>query len=255
MRRLSDEEARALAQRIADDPRTAQAHFAIEVGAAAVWETSGSEAQLVVPRAEVSPVQVLGMPPEGELMDFLRPMPLEGRVLMSRHLYARFARMVAPRSVLNIELYTGAAGMSPDWSPPPDATHTVRPLLHADVAAWSTLPPDTTFLHAGHGAPQDVISRGSAVGALENGRILSLATAESGRTFSTIWAYTVPEARGRGLATHCVVALIDQLRSISVRPLFSVIAVNGCPERAMARRLGMELSGELAMVERRHMAV
>ena len=174
---------------------------------------------------------------------------------MSRHLYARFARMVAPRSVLNIELYTGAAGMSPGWTPPSDASHTVRQLLHSDVTAWSALPREASFLHAGHGAPQDVISRGSAVGAFEDGRILSLATAESGRTFSTIWAYTVPEARGRGLATHCVVTLIDHLRSISVRPLFSLVAVNGCPERAMARRLGMELSGELAMVERRHMAV
>lgn len=255
MRRLSQEEARALAQAIADDARTAQADFAIEVGGATVWETSGSEAHVVVPRSELSPYQVLGMPPEGELMDFLRPMPMEGRVLLSRHLYARLARVVAPRTTLNIELYTGAEGMSPEWSPSNGGRHQVRPLLHADLPAWSALPREAAFLHAGHGGPQDVVARGAAVGAFIDGRIVSLATAETGRTFSTIWAYTLPELRGTGLATHCVATLMDGLRAIAVRPLFSVVAVNGCPERAMARRLGLELSGELAMVERRHMAI
>ena len=70
-----------------------------------------------------------------------------------------------------------------------------------------------------------------------------------------VWAYTIHQLRGKGLATHCVASLIDHLMSTGLRPVFMVRAENGSPERSMARRFSLEQIGELVSIKRKDMAL
>ncbi len=254
MRRLEKSQERAFSLRIAGDPKTACAHYAIEFCGAAVYRTTDSRCHLVVTPGPYPDVHLVGVGELGELFDFLRPLPRDTKVFMSKHQYAQLVHIVMPRAMKVMELYTGPPGMTPDGLPPPDPVFDVREVLYSDISAMKALPPEAAFLFWGYKEPKDLIARSAAFGAFNGTHIASLATVEMGRTFANIRAFTMPKARGKGLATLCVASILDRLRPTGERPLFCLPAENGSPERAMARRFGLELSGELALVERKFMA-
>ena len=255
MRRLETADARTLALKFAGDPRTARAHFAIEISGASVWRTRDSRCYAVASEQGTGEVHIVGNGEAGELMEFLRPLPQDARINMSRHMFAQISGMVTPRRVRTLEIYTGPLGMNPARIPPPRADYDIRAILYSDLPTLSTLPHDASFLWKGYKEPRNVLARSTASGAFNGTRIASLAIAELGRTFASIWTYTLNDLRGKGLATHCVASVMDHLRPTGERPLFTITAENGSPERAMARRFGWEMAGELAMVERRHIAL
>ncbi|NIW89455.1 MAG: hypothetical protein GWN12_11905 [Thermoplasmata archaeon] len=116
------------------------------------------------------------------------------------------------------------------------------------------MPMDSAFLFSGYKDHRDVVARSAAFGAFNGTQVASMATVEMGRSYANIRAFTLPNLRGRGLATLCVASILDRLRPTGEQPLFCLPAENGSPERAMARRFGMELSGEIALVERKFFA-
>lgn len=255
MRRLDTADTRALALKFAGDPRTARAHFAIEIGGASAWRTSDSRCYAVASEEGTGEVHLIGNGEAGEIMEFLRPLPQDARINMSRHMFAKISGMVTPRSVRTIEIYTGPVGMTPASVPPPRTDFDVRAVLYSDLPALSSLPYDASFLFEGYKDPRNILAHSTAFGAFNGPRLVSLAIAELGRTFASIWTYTLLDLRGKGLATHCVASIMDNLRLTGERPLYTIRAENGSPERAMARRFGWEMAGEMAMVERRHIAL
>lgn len=255
MRRLSPEDTREFALSIVDDPRTARAQFAVELCGANVWRTQDSRCHAVVPPSMTGDVHLVGTSEPGEVIQFLAPFPMDTQIYMSRHMYAKLSGMVTPRKALDIEVYAGPAGLAPARVPPPRHDFDVRHVLHSDLPVLSRLPPDASFLFSAYGDPRNVIARSAAFGAFNGVKVTSLATADLGRTFASIWCYTLLDHRGKGLATHCVASLLDRLRHTGERPLFTIRAENGSPERAMCRRFGMEMAGQMAMVERRFLAI
>jgi GNAT superfamily N-acetyltransferase len=254
MRRLEKSQERAFSLRIAGDPRTACAHYAIDFCGAEVYRTMDSRCHVVVPPGPYPDVHLVGVGELGELFDFLRPLHRDTKVFMSKHQYAKMAHIIVPRAMKVIELYTGPAGAAPKGLPPPDPSFDVREVLYSDLPAIQALPPEARFLLGGYKEPRDLMARSAAFGAFNDTHLVSLATVEMGRSFANIKAFTMPKARGRGLATLCVASILDRLRPTGERPLFCLPAENGSPERAMARRFGLELSGEMALVERKFMA-
>ena len=255
MRRLDQGDTRALALELAGDPKTARAHFAIEIGGAVAWRTSDSRCYAVPSPERTGEVHLIGSTEAGEVMEFLRPFPLDARINMSRHLHAKIASMITPRKVRDIEVYAGEAGMTTSRVPPPRADFDVRSILYSDLPKIASLPHDAGFLFDGYGDPREILARSFAYGAFNDVGLASLTTAELGRSFASIWTYTHPDLRGKGLATSCVTAVLDHLKPTGERPLFTIVAENGSPERAMARRFDMEQVGELAQVDRRDIAL
>jgi GNAT superfamily N-acetyltransferase len=255
MRRLEQGDARALALRLAGDPRTARAHFALDIGGAHAWRTSDSRCFAVASPDKVGEVHIIGHSEPGEVIEFLRPFPLDARINLSRHMYAKLAGLVNTRKVRDIEVYAGKAGAVPSRIPPPRADFDIRSVLYSDLRALASLPYDATFLFDGYGDPREILARSVAFGAFNGPGLASLTTAEMGPSFASIWTYTVPELRGKGLATSCVAAVLDHLKPTGERPLFTIVAENGSPERAMTRRFGMELVVEMAQIDRRDMAL
>ena len=255
MRRLEKVHEKAFALRIAGDPKAAMAHFAIEVRGAHVYRNPDSRCHVVVPPDGIGDVHVLGSADLGELMPVLKDLSNNSRVLMSTHTHSRIARALTPRSGRAIDIYAGPQGMGVKRIPPPRSDFDVRTVLYSDLALWKALPMDASHLVSGYRTQQEVLARSVAYGAF-NGRrqIASLATAELGRTFANIKVYTLPDLRGKGLATHCVASILDHLHPTGERPLFVVEAINGSPERAMARHFGLEKVGEMMVVGRKHMA-
>ena len=255
MRRLDTGDTRALSLKMAGDPRAARAHFALEIGGAGAWRTSDSRCHAVASPDKTGEVHLVGSGDPGEVMDFLRGFPLDSRINMTRHMYAQIATMITPRKVRDIELYAGEARMTPTRVPPPRANYEVRSVLYSDLSKISALPHDARFLFDGYGDPKEILARSVAFGAFNGVHLLSLTTAELGRSFASIWTYTLPDLRGKGLATSCVAAVLDHLRPTGERPLFTIVAENGSPERALARRFDLEQVGELAQVDRCDMAL
>jgi GNAT superfamily N-acetyltransferase len=255
MRRLEKSQERAFALRIAGDPRTASAHFAIEMCDASVWRTSDPRCHVVVYPEHSAQIQIIGIGPLGELMDFMSPMPKDTKVLMSKHQFAQMANIVQARTMRLIELYTGEAGTRMGHLPPPSPEFDIREVLYSDMPNLQMMPQESSFLFCGYKDPRDILARSAAFAAFNGVRVVSLATVEMGRTFANVHAYTVPEARGKGLATLCVASMLDRLGPTGERPLFCIPAENGSPERAMARRFSLEKAGELASVERRNLAL
>ncbi len=255
MRRLDTADTRALALKYAGDPRTARAHFAIEIGGASAWRTSDSRCYAVASEEGTGEVHLIGNGEVGEIMEFLRPLPMDSRINMSRHMFAQLSGLVTPRSVRAIEIYTGPVGMTQPNVPLPRTDFDVRAVLYSDLPTVSSLPYDASFLFEGYKGPRNLLARSTAIGAFNGTRLASLAIAELGRTFASIWTYTHHDLRGKGLATHCVASVMDYLRPTGERPLFTIRAENGSPERALARRFGWEMAGELAMVERCNIAL
>jgi hypothetical protein len=254
MRRLETVHEKAFSLRIAGDPRAAMAHFAIEVGEARVYRNSDSRCHVVVPPDGMGDVHVVGAGELGELMPVLKDLPTTARIIMSTHTHSRISRALTPRSGKVIDVFVGTPGMGVKRVPPPRPDFDVRTVLYSDVPAWRSIPKEAAHLVSGYKTHQEVLARSVAYGAF-NGRLVgSVATAELGRTFANIKAYTRPELRARGLATHCVASILDHVRPSGERPMFMVEAVNGSPERAMARHFGLEKAGELVAVSRRHMA-
>jgi GNAT superfamily N-acetyltransferase len=254
MRRLDKSQERAFSLRIAGDPKTACAHYAIDFCGAAVWRTRDSRAYLVVTPEPDTVVHIVGTADLGEILEFLRPLHPDTQILMSKHQYAKMAHTIAARSMRVIELYTGEPGASPSRLPPPDPEFDVREVLYSDVPVIQAMPREASFLFCGYREPRDVVARSAAFGAFNGTQVASLAMVEMGRSFANMRVFTFPKMRGRGLATLCVASILDRLRPTGEQPLFCIKAENGSPERAMARRFGMELSGELALVERKFMA-
>jgi GNAT superfamily N-acetyltransferase len=255
MRRLDKSQERAFSLRIAGDPKTACAHYAIDRCNASVWRTSDSRGHLVVIPEPYPEVHVIGMADLGEISEFLRPLPQDARIYMSKHQYASMAHMIIARSMRVIELYTGEPGTSPKGMPPPDPTYDVREVLYSDVPFIHQLPREASFLFSGYREPRDVVARSAAFGAFNGSGVASIATVEMGRSFANMRVFTLPKLRGKGLATQCVASILDRLRPTGEQPLFCIRAENGSPERAMARRFGMEMTGELAQVERKFMSI
>jgi hypothetical protein len=254
MRRLEKSQERAFSLRIAGDPRTACAHYSIDFCDAAVYRTLDSRCHIVVPPGPFPDVHIVGMGEPGDVFEFIRPFHRDARIFMSKHQYAKLAHMVIPRSAKIIELYTGPEGTTPKRLPAPDPAYDIREVLYSDIQLMRSLPMEAAFLFSNYKDPKDVVSRSAAFGAFNGSLVASMATVEMGRSFANIKVFTMPKLRGRGLATLCVAGLLDRLRHTGERPLFSLPAENGSPERALARRFGLELSGELAMVERKFMA-
>lgn len=200
-------------------------------------------------------VHIIGTGELGELFEFLRPMPQDTKVLMSKYQYAKLAHTVMTRSMRIIELYTGPAGTAPSGLPPPDPTFDVREVLYSDVPIIQAMPMEAAFLFSGYRDHQDLVARSAAFGAFNGTMVASMATVEMGRSFANVRAFTMPKLRGKGLATLCVASILDRLLPTGEQPLLCIRTENGSPERAMARRFGMEMSGELAQVERKFMAL
>jgi GNAT superfamily N-acetyltransferase len=255
MRKLEEVHERAFAAGLANDARTAMAYFAVQVGGASVYRTSDSHCHMVIPPGDVREVHVIGHGSNGELLEGLRPMPLDTSILMSKHLYAQLSHLVRARAMKIVELWTGPPGYVPKGMPPPRPDFDVRPVLYSDLPAWQSMPLDARLLHRRYGDPRVVLAKGAAIGAFNGVRIASMATAELGHSFSTLRAFTQPDLRGRGLATHCVAALMDHIRASKSRPLFPISSTNGSPDRAMARRFGFDKSTELAMVMRQDISL
>ncbi len=255
MRRLDQSQERELSLRLAGDPKTARAHYAMEMCGATAWRTADSRCFAVVLPDHLREVHIVGVGDAGEVLRFIGPMPKGMRVLMSKHLYAQMAHMVEARTMRTIEYYTGKPGTIPNGLPPPHPSLDYRELLFSDLPNVHRMPPDASFLFCTYNEPREVLTRSVAFGAFNGSGIMSLATVEPGRTFANVLAFTLPEMRGKGLATLCVASLLDRLRHTGERPLFCIPAENGSPERAMARRFGLEMAGEMAVVERRHMAL
>jgi ribosomal protein S18 acetylase RimI-like enzyme len=255
MRRLEKVHERSFALKLAGDPRTAQAHFSIEVGGAGVWRTSDSRCHVVVPPNGLGDVHIIGTGEVSELMELLRGLPLGTNVTMSGSCYSRMAHLADRRRVVTVEVYSAPERMRPLRVPPPRPDFDVRTVLWSDAAKWRALPPDAGMLSRGYGGIQEVLARGVAFGAFNLTHLVSLATAELGRTYAIVWAYTIHQLRGRGLATHCVAGLMDHLGPTGLRPVFLVRAENGSPERSMARRFGLEQMGELVSIKRGDMAL
>jgi GNAT superfamily N-acetyltransferase len=199
-------------------------------------------------------VHIVGAGDLGEILEFLRPMAPDTKILMSKHQYAKMAHMIAARSMRVVELYTGEPGASPSRLPPPDPDFDVREVLYSDVPFIQAMPREAAFLFSGYREPQDLVARSAAFGAFNGTMVASMATVEMGRSFANMRVFTLPKQRGKGLATLCFASMLDRLRPTGEQPLFCIKAENGSPERAMARRFEMELSGELALVERKFMA-
>ena len=255
MRRLDKSQERAFSLRIAGDPKTACAHYAIDFSGASVWRTSDSRCYLVLNPEPFPEVHIIGTGELGELFEFLRPMPQDTKVLMSKFQYAKLVQTVMARSMRVIELYTGPAGTTPSGLPPPDPTFDVREVLYSDVPTIQAMPREAAFLFSGYKDHRDLVARSAAFGAFNGTQVASIATVEMGRSFANMRAFTMPKLRGKGLATLCVASILDRLRPTGEQPLFCIRTENGSPERAMARRFGMERSGELALVERKFMAL
>jgi GNAT superfamily N-acetyltransferase len=254
MRRLDKSQERAFSLRIAGDPKTACAHYAIDFQGASVWKTRDSRAYLVVIPDPNPEVHIIGAGELAEIHEFLRPLALDTKILMSKHQYAKLAHLVMARSMRVIELYTGEAGTAPSGLPPPDPSFDVREVLYSDMPLIQTMPRESAFLFSGYSEPRDLVARSAACGAFNGTQVVSMATVEMGRSFANTQVFTMPKLRGKGLATLCVASVLDRLRPTGERPLFCIRAENGSPERSIARRFGMELSGELAQVERKFMA-
>ena len=246
---------RAFSLRIAGDPKTACAHYSIDMCGASVWRTSDSRCYLVVMPEPFPEVHIVGTGDIGELMEFLRPLPQDAIIYMSKHQYAAMAHIIAARSMRVIELYTGEPGTSPERLPPPDPNFDIREVLYSDVPTIQAMPRDAAFLFCGYKDPRDIVARSAAFGAFNGTQVVSLATVEMGRSFANMRVFTLPKLRGKGLATLCVASMLDRLRPTGEQPLFCIRAENGSPERAMARRFGMEMTGEIAQVERKFMAL
>ena len=246
---------RAFSLRIAGDPKTACAHYAIDMRGAAVWRTSDNRCYLVVIPEPIPRVHIIGIGEMGDLFEFLRPMAQDTEVYMSKHQYAKLAHVVMARAMRTIELYTGEPGTSPSGLPPPDPTFDVREVLYSDVPIIQRMPREAAFLFCGYNDLRDMVARSAAFGAFNGTQVASLATVEMGRSYANIRVFTLPKLRSKGLATLCVASILDRLRPTGEHPLFCLPTENGSPERAMARRFGMELSGELALVERKFMAL
>ena len=244
---------RAFSLRIAGDPRTACAHYAIDFCDGEVFRTGDSRCYVVLTRGHRPEAHIVGTGDVGELLEFLRPLHRETSVFMSKHQYAQLAHLVMARSMKVMELHTGPPGTAPEGLPPPDPALDVREVLYSDIPLIQSLPLEAAFLFNGYKEPRDVVARSAAFGAFNGTQVASMSTVEMGRTFANIRAFTMPACRGKGLATLCVASILDRLRPTGERPLFCLPAENGSPERAMARRFGMEMSGELAMVERKFM--
>ena len=255
MRRLEKVHEKAFALRIAGDPRAAMAHFAIEMRGAHVYRNSDSRCHVVVPPDGIGETHIIGAADLGELMPVLKDLPNRSRVIMSTHTHSRIAHALTPRSGRVIDIYVGPPGMGVKRVPPPRADFDVRTVLYSDLALWKALPVEANHLVSGYRNHHEVLTHSVAYGAFNSSRLVaSLALAELGRTFANIKVYTHPNLRGRGLATHCVASILDHLQPTGERPLFVVEAVNGSPERAMARHFEMEKVGELVAVARKHMA-
>lgn len=255
MRRLDKSQERAFSLRIAGDPKTACAHYAIDMCGAAVWRTSDSRCYLVAIAEPIPRVDIVGIGETGELIEFLRPLAADTEVYMSKHQYAKLAHLFMARSMHNIELYIGESGASPSGLPPPDPAFDVREVLYSDVPVIGGMPREAAFLFCGYKDLRDMVARSAAFGAFNGTQVVSLATVEMGRSFANVRVFTLPQLRSKGLATLCMASILDRLRPTGERSLFCLPAENGSPERAMARRFGMELSGELAMVERKFMGL
>lgn len=253
MRRLDKSQERAFSLRIAGDPKTACAHYAIDFCDAAVHRTNDSRAYIVVMPDPHPEVHIIGTGEVGEVLEFLRPLPQDTKILMSKHQYAQLAHTLMARSMRVIELYTGEPGATPSRLPPPDPSFDIREVLYSDVPMLRSMPREAEFLFCGYKEPQDLVARSAAFGAFNGTNVVSMATVEMGRSYANMRVFTIPDHRGKGLATLCAASILDRLRPTGERPLFCVKAENGSPERAMARRFGMQLSGELAMVERKFM--
>lgn len=246
---------RAFSLRIAGDPKTACAHYAIDMCDAAVWRTADNRCHVVLVREPLPIVHIVGTGDLGEVFDFLRPLPQDTLIYMSKHQYATIAHTIMARSMRIIELYTGKPGTSPSGLPPPDPAFDVREVLYSDMPLLQNLPMEAAFLFCGYRDRRDLVARSAAFGAFNGTHVASLATVEMGRSYANMRVYTTPKQRGKGLATLCVASILDRLRPTGEQPLFCLRAENGSPERAMARRFDMELSGELAEVERKFMAL
>lgn len=246
---------KAFSLRIAGDPRTALAHYGIDMCDAAVWRTTDSRCYLVVIPEIIPRVHIIGIGELGELFEFLRPMAPDTFIYMSKHQYAQLAHACMARSMRTIELYTGKPGTSPTGLPPPDPTYDVREVLYSDLPILQRMPMEATFLFCGYKDLRDMIARSAAFGAFNGTQVASMATVEMGRSFANMRVFTMPQLRSKGLATLCVASILDRLRPTGEQPLFCLPTENGSPERAMARRFGMELSGEMAMMERKYMAL
>lgn len=255
MRRLDQSQERELSLRLAGDPKTARAHYALEMCGATAWRTADSRCFAVVFPDHLREVHIIGVGDMGDVLRFIGPMPKGMKVLMSKHLYAQMAHMVEARTMRTIEYHAGNAGTSPSGLPPPNPELDIRELLFSDLPNVQRMPPDASFLFCTYSEPHEVLTRSVAFGVFNGTGIMSLATVELGRSFANVLAFTLPEMRGKGMATLCVASLLDRLRHSGERPLFCIPAENGSPERAMARRFGLERVGEMAMVERRHIAL
>ncbi|MFI9201215.1 GNAT family N-acetyltransferase [Streptomyces sp. NPDC053048] len=127
----------------------------------------------------------------------------------------------------------------PAARPAPAAT--IRPLVPADAPAVRALGPDLAWIAAGWGGPAGLAASGHGWGAFRDRRLVSLAcTLFAGSRYEDIAVATLPDERGRGLASACVRALCADIASRGCIPSWSCSRDNH-PSRHLAAKCGFQL--------------
>ncbi|QLE75278.1 GNAT family N-acetyltransferase [Streptomyces rectiverticillatus] len=120
----------------------------------------------------------------------------------------------------------------------------VRRLLPRDARALRTLGPDMAWLSAGWGGPAGLAASGRCWGAFCDGALLSLACSFFvGSRYEDIAVATLPEERGRGLASVCVQALCKDVTARGRIPSWTCSRDNH-PSRRLAAKTGFQLVHE-----------
>ncbi|MEV4502220.1 GNAT family N-acetyltransferase [Streptomyces klenkii] len=114
----------------------------------------------------------------------------------------------------------------------------VRRLLPHDARALRTLGPDLVWAGAGWGGPTGLATTGLGWGAFRGGLLLSLACPLFlGSRYEDIAVATLPQERGRGLATACVRALCADITARGRIPSWTCSRDNH-PSRHLAAKSG-----------------
>ncbi|MEH6373590.1 GNAT family N-acetyltransferase [Streptomyces sp. KLMMK] len=121
---------------------------------------------------------------------------------------------------------------------------TVRRLLPRDAHALRTLGQDMAWISAGWGGPTGLAASGRCWGVFRDGFLLSLAcTFFVGSRYEDIAVATLPEERGRGLASACVQVLCADVTARGRIPSWTCSRDNH-PSRRLAAKAGFHLVHE-----------
>jgi GNAT superfamily N-acetyltransferase len=143
----------------------------------------------------------------------------------------------ALRAVADVLVWDRIIAVLPDGAAPV-GRHPVRRLTPSDLTILDALDPSLTWISATWGGHAGLAASGTAWGAFDDGRLVSVAVPFFvGAAHEDIGVVTAPGHRGRGLSTACCAALVADIRARGHRPTWTTSPDNA-GSRAVAGRLG-----------------